>query len=448
MCNDLAALTGALIEAGLKAGADAADALAVDGSSVSVEVRGGQLEQAEREEGVEIGIRVLVGKRQACVSASNTRPETLREMAERAVAMARLAPEDPYAGLAEPEQLSHIRDAEGLHLADSSEPPGPAELEDAARRMEATALGVKGISKIDSSGAGTSQRRIHLAASNGFSGGYARSSHWLSVVPITGDGTEMERDWASEARVFRDELPAPEAVARLAAERTLARAGARQAKTGAYPVLYDERVSASLIGHLLGAINGASVARGSSWLRDAMGEQVLPKGLSITEDPLRPRIGSSRPFDGEGLPVQKRDWISDGVLNGWVLDLATARQLGMASTGNAQRGTSSPPSPGTSNIALTQGVLTRGDLLKQMGTGFLVTSMIGSTINGTTGDYSRGAAGWWVENGELSYPVSGVTIAGNLRQMLGSIIPADDARPWLSALVPSLLVEGLTLAGS
>lgn len=448
MSKDLSALTGALIDAGLKAGADAVDALAVDGASISVEVREGKLEQAEREEGVEIGIRVLVGKRQACVSASNTRPETLREMAERAVVMARLAPEDPFAGLAEPGQLSQVRDGEGLQLADTEPAPGPAELEEAARRMEATALAVEGITRIDSSGAGTSRRRIHLAASNGFSGGYERSSHWLSVVPITGDGTAMERDWASESRVFYGDLPAPEAVARLAAERTLARAGARQAKTGAYPVLYDERVSASLIGHLLGAINGASVARGSSWLRGAMGEQVLPKGLSITEDPLRPRIGSSRPFDGEGLRAEKRDWVTDGVLNGWVLDLATGRQLGMASTGNAQRGTSSPPSPGTSNIALTEGVKTRGDLIREMGTGFLVTSMIGSTINPTTGDYSRGAAGWWVENGELTYPVSGVTIAGNLRQMLKSIIPADDARPWLSALVPSLLVEGLTLAGS
>jgi PmbA protein len=258
----------------------------------------------------------------------------------------------------------------------------------------------------------------------------------------------MERDWASESRTHAADLPDPESVGALAAERTLARAGARQARTGAFPVVYDERVAGSLIGHLLGAANGAAVARGSTWLRDALGQVVLPDALSVIEDPLRKRIGGSRPFDAEGLQTRRRAIVEKGVLTGWTLDLASARQLGMESTASAQRGTSSPPSPGTSNIALTEGDTDRAGLLAQIGTGFLVTSLIGASINATTGDYSRGASGFWIENGEIAFPVSGVTIAGNLRQMLRSLIPANDARRHLGHVVPSLIVEGLTLAGA
>jgi len=220
----------------------------------------------------------------------------------------------------------------------------------------------------------------------------------------------------------------------------------RKPKTGAYPVLFDERISSSLIGHLVAAANGAQVARGQSWLRSALGEQILPDSLSLIEDPHRPRVSGSRLFDAEGLPTRKRAMIDKGVLTGWTLDLANARKLGMESTANAARGGGSV-SPTAWNLELTQGPHSRADLMKQMGTGLLVTSMIGSTINPNTGDYSRGAAGFWIENGEIAYPVSGVTIAGNLREMLRTIIPANDARPWLSRVVPSLLVEGLTLAG-
>jgi PmbA protein len=234
----------------------------------------------------------------------------------------------------------------------------------------------------------------------------------------------------------------------LAAERALARSGAVKPVTGVYPVLFDERVASSLIGHLLSAVNGAAIARGASWLRDALGTQVLPAGLSVIEDPHRPRIGSSRPFDGEGLPTRRRAIVEDGILTGWTLDLATGRKLGMASTANAARGTSSPPSPSTSNIDLTQGTATREALLRDMGRGLYVTSMIGSTINPTTGDYSRGAAGFWVENGQISHPVNECTIAGNLREMLLRLIPANDARAHLSTRVPSCLIDGLTLAGA
>ena len=446
--TDLADLTRALLDAARAEGADAADALAVGGVSLSVDVRQGRLEQAERSEGTEIGLRVLIGRRQACVSTSDARAATIRRIAERAVAMARMAPEDPWIGLANPSHLSDRRDAAGLELADPAGDPAAAALEEAARRAEAAALAVDGIAMVDSAGASFGRRRIWLAASNGFSGGYERTDHSVSCVAITGEGTAMERDWAAEHRLRASDLPSPESVGALAAERTLARAGGRQAKTGAWPVVFDERVAGSLIGHLLGAVNGAAVARGGSWLRDRLGAEVLPARLTLTEQPLRPRTSGSRPFDAEGLATRDRRIVDAGVLTGWTLDLATARQLGMDSTANAQRGASSPPSPGTGNVALTQGDTDRAGLLARMGTGFLVTSLIGASINPTTGDYSRGASGFWVEGGEIRHPVSGVTIAGNLRDMLRTLIPANDARPHLSHVVPSLLVEGFTLAGA
>lgn len=446
--TDLAPLTHALIEAARRAGADAADAIAVAGTSVSVDVRGGRLEQAERAEGTEIGLRVLVGRRQACVAASDTRPETIAEMAERAVVMARLAPEDPFAGLADPAALATDLDTPRLDLADPGEDPAPATLEDAARRAEAAALAVPGIAMAEAASAGYSRRQVHLAASNGLSAGYERTGYSLTCVAITGTGTGMERDWASEHRAHAGDLPDPETVGRLAAERTLARANPRQARTGAFPVLYDERIAGSLIGHLLAAINGTAVARGASWLRDRLGQPVLPAGLSLLEEPHRPRATSSRLFDAEGLPTRGRALVREGVLTGWTLDLATARKLGLESTANAVRGPSSPPSPAAGNVALTQGAMDRAALLREMGTGFLVTSMLGASINPTTGDYSRGAAGHWVENGEIVHAVSGVTIAGSLPAMLKTLVPANDARAHLSHVVPSLLVEGLTLAGA
>lgn len=447
MTPSLADLSHALLDAARKAGADSADALAVSGTALSIEIRKRALEQAERSEGVEIGLRVLVGKRQACVSASDTAPATITALAERAVAMAREAPEDATAGLAEPSQLAQGWDLAALDLADPAAEPGAAALEAQARAVEAAALESAGITQVEALAA-YSRRALHMAASNGFSGGYGRTSTSLSAVAFTGTGTGMHRDYAGEGRIYGSDMPSPVEIGRLAAERTLARVGSVKPRTGTYPVVYDERVAASLVGHLLSAINGTSIARGSSWARDLLGKQVLPAGLSLVEDPHRVRIGSSRPFDGEGLPTQRREIVADGVLTGWVLDLATGRKLGMASTANASRGTSAPPSPSTTNIDLTQGAVGRDDLLKQIGTGLLVTSMIGSTINPTTGDYSRGASGFWVENGELAYPVHECTIAGNLKDMLLRIIPANDARAHLSTRVPSILIDGMTLAGA
>ena len=447
MADSLDSITGAMIEAAQKAGAGAADAMAVRGRSVTIDVRAGALEQAESAEGTDIGLRVLIGGRQACVSASDTRPDTIRTLAERAVAMAREAPEDPYAGLADPSQLGVGCEAEGLDLADLSEPPTPQHLQEQALEAEAAGLAVKGVSQVQSATAAWSRREVHMAATNGFSGGTIRSDSGIYCTAIAGTGTGMQRDGDGDSRIFRADLRDPAEIGREAGERAVAMLNAKKPKTGAFPVLFDERISSSLIGHLMVAANGASVARGASWLRDRLGEAVLPDGLSLIEDPHRPRVPSSRPFDAEGLPTRRRALVDNGVLTGWVLDLATARKLGCDPTGNAKRGTSAPPSPGSWNLALTQGDKSREDLLREMGTGLLVTSMIGSTINPNTGDYSRGASGFWVENGEVAYPVNECTIAGSLPEMLRRMVPANDARPWLSRVVPSLLVEGLILAG-
>ncbi|MFC0279275.1 TldD/PmbA family protein [Falsigemmobacter intermedius] len=444
----LEGLTARLLDAARKAGAESADAVAVAGDAISIDVRGGKLEQAERAEGFDIGLRVLIGRRQASVSASDISDDVIAGMAERAVAMAREAPEDPTAGLADPSQLARSWDQAALEMIDPAAAPTAAELQEDALRTEAAARDVAGISQVDSSSASYSRRAFHMAATNGFSGGYGRTGRAISCVAITGTGSAMERDFAGESRAWAADLPSPESIGLLAAERALARAGAKRPPTGRYPVLFDERISGSLIGHLLSAINGSSIARGSSFLRDKLGRQVLPKGLDLIEDPTRPRISGSRPFDGEGLPTQRRAFVRDGVLESWILDLATARKLGMESTANAARGTGGPPGPSAGNITLTEGTASREDLIRQMGTGLLVTSMIGSTINPTTGDYSRGAAGYWVENGKIVGAVNECTIAGNLIDMLGRITPANDARRHLSAVVPSLLVEGMTLAGA
>lgn len=446
--QDLSHLTDALLAAARAAGATEADAVAVAGESLSVEVRGRALEQAERAEGIEIGLRVILNGRQACVSASDRSDRTIREMAERAVAMAREAPVDDNAGLADPAQLARDTDAAALELDDGAPAPAPEALLELALGAEAAALAVEGVSMVESASASVMHRRSWIAGTNGFSGGYERSSHGLSTVAITGEGLGMERDWAGESRVWAEDLPSPEEIGRRAGERAVARRGARKPPTGAFPILYDERVASTLISHLLAAVNGSAVARGSSWLRNDLGQLVLPPGFDLAENPRLPRHAASRPFDGEGLPTAPRLIVAGGVLQGWTLDLATARKLGLASTASAMRGTSSPPSPGVTNVALTAGTASPQDLIRDMGRGLVVTAMLGASINATTGDYSRGAAGFWVENGEIAFPVNECTIAGNLREMLMRITAASDLPDWRSLRVPSLLVEGMTVAGS
>jgi PmbA protein len=447
MSRPPAELTETLLRAARAAGADSADALVVSGASSSIDVRAGTLEQAERSESIDMGLRVLIGNRQANVSASDTKDATIAEMADRAVAMARIAPEDPHAGLAAPDQLATDLDATPLDLVDAKPEPDPAILQGWAEAAEAAALATDGVTQVQSSSATHGSRSVHLATSTGFSAGYDSTGVSVSCVAISGSGTGMERDYDFDSRAHVADMRDPADIGRRAAERAVARHGARRPATGSYPVVFDERVASSLIGHLVQAINGTAVARGATWLLDGIGQQVLPAGLSLIEDPHRARVQGSRLFDAEGLPTRRRAIVDDGVLTGWTLDLATARKLGMDSTGNAMRGVSAPPSPGVTHLALTQGARSRAELLSDMGSGLLVTSMIGSTINPNTGDYSRGASGFWVENGEIAYPVNECTIAGNLREMLRALVPANDARPHLSRVVPSLLVEGLTLAG-
>jgi len=443
-----AELAGRVLEAARAAGAGAADVMVLSDTALSIEVRGGALERAERAESVEIGLRVLIGGRQACVAGSVLTPEAIATMAERAVAMAREAPEDNALGLADADALSAVRDAEGLELDDPAPEPSPAELEDAARAAEAAARAVRGVSQVQDAGADWGRRRTWLAASNGFAGGFARTSASISAVAISGEGTTMERDWCGEGRTFRADLPAPETVGRIAGERAAARAGARKPPTGAVPVLYDERVAGSLIGHLLAAVNGQAVVRGASWLRDALGQRVLPAALDLRAVPHLPRNPGARPFDAEGLRTAPRAIVEGGVLAGWTLDLATARRLGMESTASAVRGPASPPAPGDGAVTLSPGRTDAAGLIAEMGRGLYVTSLMGASINPTSGDYSRGAAGFWIEGGQIAWPVNECTIAGNLRAMLATIVPGNDARAHRALAIPSLLVEGLVVAGA
>lgn len=318
-------------------------------------------------------------------------------------------------------------------------------LEQAALAAEAAALAVGGVTQVEQASASWGRDRVTLAATNGFAGSYQRTSAGVWVSAIAGEGLGRERDYAGESRTYRADLPPPAEIGERAGRRAAERLGPRKPPSGRFPVLFDERVAASLIGHLLGAINGSAIARGASWLREAMETRILPPGFDLIEDPLIRRGPASRPFDGEGFAGRRRLMVADGVLRSWVLDLATARQLGLKSTGNARRGVAAPPSPGTSNIRVTQGAGSRDELIKAMGTGLLVTSMIGASVNATTGAYSRGASGFWVEGGEIAYPVNEVTVAGRLPEMVRTLVPANDADPHKVRSVPSLLVEGLTV---
>ncbi len=447
MTQNLDQIAQQLLDIAKRAGAQAADVLVVDGTSVSIDVRDGALEHAERAEGVDIGLRVIQGDRQASVSASDISTDVMEQMAQRCIAMANEAPRDPFCALADADQLAADWDADALDLYDASTPPTASDLQNAAKEAEATALGVAGVAQVQGASSMLSDVSLHLATSNGFAGGYRRTTHSVSCVAISGTGLEMERDWSGESRSHYADVPSAQEVGQQAGERAVARNGADRPPTGSFPVLFDERISSSLIGHLVSAVNGSAIVRGSSWAKDLLGKQVLPTGMTLREDPTRKSVAGSKPFDGEGLNVAPRDIVTDGILQGWTLDLSTARQLDMTSTASASRGVGSPPSPSTGNLELTAGEYSRADLIAQMGTGLIITSMIGSTINPNTGDYSRGASGFWVENGEVIGPVNECTVAGNLLDMLKNMILANDGRAHLSRVIPSLLIEGLTIAG-
>lgn len=441
-------LAAALIDAARKAGAESADALAVESSDVSVSVREGALEEAESAESLDYGLRVLIGRRQATVSASDPAPDVLAELAARAVAMARAAPEDPWCGLPEPGLLANPAALPALDLDDPAPAPAPAALREMAERAEAAALAQEGVSQVESAGAGRRRSVIAYAATNGFAGAYARTGVSLSVSAVAGDGLKMETDYDFASRTHLADLPAPEEIGATAGARAAARLNPRRAKSGAWPVMFDRRVAGSLVGHLLGAINGAAVARGASWLKDRMDEQVLPAGFALDDDPHRRRGPGSRPFDGEGMALSPRRLVEDGVLRGWTLDSASARRLGLPAPGGARRGVGGPPAPGTSNLALSEGGDSVEALLAEMGEGLLVTSLIGSSVSPTTGAYSRGASGFWVEGGAIAWPVNELTIAGSLPDFMRRMRAANDADHSKALIVPSLLVEGLTIASA
>jgi PmbA protein len=440
----LSALAQRLVEAARRAGADAADAVAVRGVSQGVEVRDGRVEESERSEGDDVGLRVLVGQRQAVVSTNDISGDGVARLAERAVAMARVAPEDKYVGLADPSLLA--RDFPDLDLLDPST-PATAELERRACEAEAAALAVKGVTKSGGASASTGIGGMVLVTSTGFHGTYLRSSQGVSVTAISGEGTAMERDYDFSAAPHSADLASPESVGRTAGERTVARANPRKVQTCKVPVVFDPRVSGSLVGHLVGAINGASIARKTSFLKNRLGQQLFAENIRIIDDPLRVRGLRSQPFDAEGVKVKQLAIIDQGVLTSWLLDCATARELGLVTTGHAHRGVSSSPSPGAYNLHLEPGELSPADLMSDIRQGFYVTDLIGSGVNGVTGDYSRGASGFWIENGKITYPVSEVTIAGHLLDIFKSLVPANDLTFRYGINAPTLRIEGLTLGG-
>ena len=433
-----------LVAQAKRAGADAADAILVDAAAISHARRLGKLEKLERAESQDLGLRVFIGKRQAIVASSDRAKTTLDALVERAIAMARAAPEDPFCGLAEPEELATSFPA--LDLVDPVEPAVDA-LVERARAAEDTALAVKGITNSEGAEASWSKGGVALAASNGFAAAYARTSHSLSVSVLAGEGMAMERDYDYSIAIHGGDLEPPETLGRRAAERTLKRLGPRKVSTIKAPVVYDPRVAGGLLRHLAGAINGAAIARGTSFLKSKLGQKIFPDNVTIVDDPYRRRGLASRPVDGEGVAPARRAVVDKGVLTTWLLDLRSARQLKMPSTGHAARGTAGPPSPAATNLYLEAGAIRRDDMIKAIDHGLYVTELIGMGVNGVTGDYSRGAAGFWIDKGEIAYPVSEITIAGNLNQMFAELSAADDLVFRYGVDAPTLRVDGMTIAG-
>lgn len=444
MTNDLLNFAQDVVKEARAQGADAADVLAASGHGTDIEMRQGNIEKMERDEGTVIGLRVFVGKASATTSGNVLSHDAARRLVENAIGMARLAPADPYAGIADASQLATSFPA--LDLVSDHVPDG-AELQAMARETEQAALAVTGVTKSGGASASASHRSIALVTSNGFAQSYQRTGVSISVSAIAGEGTSMERDYDYSSAIHLRDLRSTQDVGKRAGERAVCRMNPRKVASCQVPVIYDRRVASSLLGQLSGAINGAAIARGTSFLKDSLGKQIFSSSTMVIDDPHRARGLASRPYDGEGLPMARRAMIDKGTLTGWYLDLRSARQLNLAPTGSAARGAGSPPSPTSSNLHLEPGQTTRADMIRNIKQGLLVTEMMGSSINMVTGDYSRGASGFWIENGELAYPVSEITIAGNLKDIFLNMVPADDLEFTSSVNSPSVLVEGLTIAG-
>ena len=426
------------------AGADAADAIYVGERSSGVQVRKGALEDVHRSEGEEIGLRVFLGTRSASVASSDLSGDALATLVARVLAMAGEAPEDPYAGLAPAEMLA-TGETPDLDNWDPKEPE-PSVLKVRALEAEAAALGVAGVTNSNGGSASASASTIALATSHGFSGAYRASGHSCSASVIAGEGAGMQRDFAWHSARHAEDLEEPAAIGRRAGERAVARRDNVRVAPGKLPILFDPRVASSLLGHFAAAITGSAIARKTSFLQDRLGQQVFAKGITIHDDPLRPRGLRSRAFDGEGLPVRPMDFVADGVLTGWLATSADARQLGIRPTGHAVRGVSGAPGAGPSNFYLGGGARTREQLLATFPRAILVTELIGQGVNGVTGDYSRGAAGFLVEHGEIAGPVSEITIASNLKDMFATLEPASDLRFRRGIDSPTVLVPEMVVA--
>ncbi|WP_417666678.1 TldD/PmbA family protein [Roseibium sp.] len=439
--SELEKRAGRLVDAAKRAGADTCDAVAITGVSLSVDVRDGKVEETDRAEGDDVTLRVFVGKRTASVSANVLDdPDAL---AERAVAMAKVTPEDAFAGLADPERL--VTSFPDLEMLDPTEMEA-SRLGDLAREAEEAALSVSGVSKSGGAGASWRLAGVVLVTSHGFSGSYMSSRHGLSMTAVAGEGTAMERDFDYDYRMFLEDMERPADIGRRAGERAVRRLNPRKISTRTAGVLYESRAARSLLGHFAGAVNGASIARKTSFLRDKMGERVFAPGIRIVDDPFKPRGAATRPFDGEGTSGPVLNMIEDGVLRHWFLDGATSRELGLEPNGRAHRG-GAGTAPGATNLTFMPGEKTPEELMKEMGEGLLVTDLIGHGVNGVTGDYSRGAAGFWFENGEPVHAVSEITIAGNLNDMFARLVPASDLDARYSSATPSMMIEGLAIAG-
>jgi PmbA protein len=434
-----------LIARARHAGADAADAVLFEGTSLSHGRRLGKTEKLERSEGQDLGLRVFIGRQQAVVSSTDRSPKALAELVERAVAMARTVPEDPYSGIADPSEIAH--EWPSLDMLDPEEPSAEVLIE-RARAAEEAALAVEGVTNSEGAEAGWGRSTVALAASNGFAGTYSGSSLGVSASVIAGSGTGMERDYDFSSAIFGADLRDPVEIGKSAGERAVKRLGAKKMPTSRCPVVFDPRVARSFISHLLGAISGPSIARGTSFLKDRLGEHIFPEVITIIDDPHRHRGLRSKPFDGEGIANRRRAIIDKGVLTTWLLDLRSARQLGLKTTGHAARGTASPPSPAATNVWIEPGALSPKALISDIESGFYVTEMMGMGVNGVTGDYSRGAAGFWIDKGEIAFPVSEMTVAGNLKDIFAGIVVANDLEFKSGADSPTLRVDDLTVAGA
>ena len=435
----------ALIERARRAGADAADAVFSADASESVSVRLGSLEDVERSESEHISLRAFIGSRSASIGSSDMSDSALDELAARAVAMARLAPEDPYAGLAPQELLCHAP-FPALDLDDPAE-PSPAALRDAAQAAEDAARAITGVTNSEGGSASAGRGLFALATSHGFAGAYATTSHGLSASVVAGEGSGMQRDYAWRSTHHAADLPSPQEIGTLAGQRAVARLNPGTLKSGPMPVVFDPRVGGTLIGHLTGAISGTAIARRASFLLDRLEEQLFDPSVVIAEVPHRPRGLSSRPFDGEGLPTPSRNLVEHGKVTGWLLDSASARQLALPPTGHAARGHGGAPGVGTSNLHLAAGAMAPAELMADIADGVYITELIGMGVNGVTGDYSRGASGYRIVKGALAGPVAEFTIAGNLLEMFRALIPANDLEWHRPVNVPTVRVDGMMVAG-